>query len=157
MRWHNAGLQGGGGWWVSGDGVSDWVDEAVNDVVNEVKDRVRNAGQIDVRNPAQNAVADRAGKRESPFRVAGHACRPDCGACCIAPSISSPIPGMPDGKPAGVRCVQLGDDLRCAIFGQPERPACCSGLQPQMDMCGTERDEALAWLTQLEVQTRPRN
>ncbi|MFC0402948.1 YkgJ family cysteine cluster protein [Paraburkholderia rhizosphaerae] len=55
--------------------------------------------------------------------MAGHACRPGCGACCIAPSISSPIPGMPDGKPAGVRCVQLGDDLRCAIFGKPERPA----------------------------------
>jgi Fe-S-cluster containining protein len=25
-------------------------------------------------------------------------CRAGCGACCIAPSISSPIPGMPDGK-----------------------------------------------------------
>ena len=35
------------------------------------------------------------------------ACRTGCGACCIAPSISSPIPGMPDGKPAGVPCVQL--------------------------------------------------
>ncbi|ENR9132482.1 TPA: YkgJ family cysteine cluster protein, partial [Shigella flexneri] len=22
-------------------------------------------------------------------------CRPGCGACCTAPSISSPIPGMP--------------------------------------------------------------
>jgi hypothetical protein len=94
-------------------------------------------------------------KRESPFNVAGHACRPDCGACCIAPSISSPIPGMPNGKPAGVRCVQLGDDLRCAIFGQPERPACCSGLQPQTDMCGASRSEAIAWLTQLETQTQP--
>jgi hypothetical protein len=94
-------------------------------------------------------------KGESPFHVAGHACRPDCGACCIAPSISSPIPGMPNGKPAGVRCVQLGDDLRCAIFGQPERPACCSGLQPQTDMCGTSRAEALAWLNQLEWQTQP--
>ncbi|WP_205299181.1 YkgJ family cysteine cluster protein [Paraburkholderia sp. Cy-641] len=93
--------------------------------------------------------------RESPFRVAGHACRPDCGACCIAPSISSPIPGMPNGKPAGVRCVQLGDDLRCAIFGQPERPACCSGLQPQLEMCGANRDAALAWLTRLEVLTGP--
>nr|WP_090684822.1 YkgJ family cysteine cluster protein [Paraburkholderia phenazinium] len=92
---------------------------------------------------------------ESLFHVAGHACRPDCGACCIAPSISSPIPGMPYGKPAGVRCVQLGDDLRCAIFGQPERPACCSGLQPQVEMCGTTRTEALAWLTQLETQTQP--
>ncbi|HXZ09018.1 MAG TPA: YkgJ family cysteine cluster protein [Paraburkholderia sp.] len=91
----------------------------------------------------------------SPFHVPGHACRPDCGACCIAPSISSPIPGMPQGKPAGVRCVQLGDDLRCAIFGKPERPACCSGLQPQLEMCGTTRGEALAWLTQLETATRP--
>jgi Fe-S-cluster containining protein len=27
------------------------------------------------------------------------ACRPGCGACCIAPSIASPIPGMPQGKP----------------------------------------------------------
>ena len=100
-------------------------------------------------------VTDRVAKRESPFNVAGHACRPDCGACCIAPSIPSPIPGMPNGKPAGVRCVQLGDDLRCAIFGQPERPACCSGLQPQAEMCGANRGEALAWLTQLEARTQP--
>jgi uncharacterized protein len=87
--------------------------------------------------------------------VAGHACRPGCGACCIAPSISSPIPGMPHGKPAGVRCVQLGDDLRCAIFGKPQRPACCSGLQPQPEMCGTSRAEALIWLTRLENDTQP--
>jgi len=100
-------------------------------------------------------VSNSAVMRESPFHAADHACRPDCGACCIAPSISSPIPGMPNGKPAGVRCAQLRDDLRCAIFGQPERPACCSGLQPQMEMCGTDRGEALAWLTQLEMQTRP--
>jgi hypothetical protein len=100
-------------------------------------------------------VSNRAVKRESLFNVAGHACRPDCGACCIAPSISSPIPGMPNGKPAGVRCVQLGDDLRCAIFGRPERPACCAGLQPQAEMCGATRGEALAWLTQLEMQTQP--
>ena len=54
-------------------------------------------------------------------------CRPGCGACCTAPSISSPIPGMPLGKPAGVRCIQLGDDARCRIFGQPERPGCVGG------------------------------
>jgi uncharacterized protein len=62
---------------------------------------------------------------------------------------------MPDGKPAGVRCVQLGDDLRCAIFGKPERPACCSGLQPQAEMCGASRADALVWLTRLENDTRP--
>ena len=81
------------------------------------------------------------------------ACRTGCGACCIAPSISSPIPGMPHGKPAGVRCVQLTDDLRCAIFNDPARPACCGGLQPSTEMCGETREYALAWLTQLEQMT----
>ena len=57
-------------------------------------------------------------------------CRPGCGACCTAPSITSPIPGMPQGKPAGVPCVQLDADMRCRIFGRPERPAFCGGLKP---------------------------
>lgn len=82
-------------------------------------------------------------------------CRAGCGACCIAPSISSPIPGMPNGKPAGVACVQLTDDFRCAIFGKPERPRCCSGLNPSMEMCGESREQALEWLTSLEEETRP--
>lgn len=82
-------------------------------------------------------------------------CRPSCGACCIAPSISSPIPGMPLGKPAGVRCVQLDDANRCRIFGQPERPAVCGQLQPSAEMCGTSAGEALAWLTRLERATAP--
>lgn len=83
-------------------------------------------------------------------------CRPGCGACCIAPSISSPIPGMPHGKPAFVRCVQLTDDNRCALFGRPDRPAVCSNLQPTPDMCGASREEALAGLIALEELTRPR-
>ncbi|MDX9952118.1 MAG: YkgJ family cysteine cluster protein [Methylophilaceae bacterium] len=82
-------------------------------------------------------------------------CRPDCGACCIAPSITSPIPGMPQGKPAGVRCVQLANDLRCLIFGRPERPAVCGGLQPSAEMCGDSRTQAIAWLAQLERVTAP--
>lgn len=82
-------------------------------------------------------------------------CRIGCGACCIAPSISSPIPGMPAGKPAGVRCAQLTPDNRCAIFGRPERPACCSGLRPAPEMCGAGADEALAILLRLEEATRP--
>jgi Fe-S-cluster containining protein len=82
-------------------------------------------------------------------------CRPGCGACCTAPSISSPIPGMPDGKPAGVRCVQLMADQRCAIFGQPERPACCGGLQPSAEMCGSDRGAAMWWLDRLEAATAP--
>jgi len=82
-------------------------------------------------------------------------CRPGCGACCTAPSISSPIPGMPHGKPAGVPCVQLMADQRCAIFGRPERPACCGGLQPSAEMCGDTRGEAMLWLDRLEAETAP--
>ena len=81
-------------------------------------------------------------------------CRPGCGACCIAPSISSPIPGMPRGKPAGVRCVQLDADNRCRIFGSPERPAVCGGLQPSAEMCGNSQAQAIAWIAQLELLTR---
>jgi Fe-S-cluster containining protein len=82
-------------------------------------------------------------------------CRPGCGACCIAPSISSAIPGMPSGKPAGVRCVQLGDANQCLIFGRPERPAVCGQLMPAAEMCGADAGAALRWLAQLENDTRP--
>ena len=80
-------------------------------------------------------------------------CRSGCGACCIAPSISSPIPGMPHGKPAGIPCVQLQPDFRCGIFGRPERPAVCASLRPNEHMCGANRDEALAGLAMLEHLT----
>ncbi len=82
-------------------------------------------------------------------------CRPGCGACCIAPSITSPIPGMPDGKPAGMRCVQLSADNRCLVFGLPERPAVCVNLKPEAQMCGTNSDEAMEWLTRIEGLTAP--
>ncbi|WP_374688332.1 YkgJ family cysteine cluster protein [Promineifilum sp.] len=82
-------------------------------------------------------------------------CRPGCGACCIALSISSPIPGMPDGKPAGVRCVQLTDDNLCRLFGQPERPAVCVRLRPSAEMCGESAEEAMIYLSELELLTRP--
>jgi Fe-S-cluster containining protein len=82
-------------------------------------------------------------------------CRPDCGACCIAPSISSPIPGMPEGKPANVRCVQLSDNNLCKIFGSDLRPNVCSSLKPSLEMCSTNRDDALTWLIRLENETSP--
>ncbi len=84
-------------------------------------------------------------------------CRVGCAACCIAPSISSPIPGMPKGKPAGVRCVQLTADNRCKIFGQPERPTVCVHLQPAREMCGDHNAEAFAYLNALEKMTAPSN
>ncbi|MFI5338121.1 MAG: YkgJ family cysteine cluster protein [Opitutales bacterium] len=83
-------------------------------------------------------------------------CRPQCGACCIAPSITSPIPGMSGGKPAGIPCVQLLPDFRCALFGQPVRPAFCVSLRPSEEMCGKSCEEALEYLSGLEAATRPR-
>ncbi|HCM9559066.1 TPA: YkgJ family cysteine cluster protein [Enterobacter cloacae subsp. cloacae] len=82
-------------------------------------------------------------------------CRPDCGACCTAPSISSPIPGMPEGKPANTRCVQLSETNLCMIFGSPLRPKVCSGLQPSAEMCGNTREQAMTYLLNLEALTAP--
>jgi Fe-S-cluster containining protein len=82
-------------------------------------------------------------------------CRAGCGACCIAPSISSPIPGMPNGKPANTRCVQLDAQNLCIIFGKPERPAVCSAFTAQAYVCGESREEALILLAQLECDSAP--
>lgn len=81
-------------------------------------------------------------------------CRAGCGACCIAPSISSPIPGMPQGKAAGERCVQLNADNLCSLFGHPQRPAVCSAFAADPAVCGSSHDEAirlLGWLEQATV------
>jgi hypothetical protein len=64
---------------------------------------------------------------------------------------------MPDGKPAGVPCVQLDSAGRCRLFGRPERPAFCGGLQPAADMCGDDRAQALRLLGELERATRPQD
>jgi Fe-S-cluster containining protein len=81
-------------------------------------------------------------------------CRPGCGACCIAPSISSPIPGMPKGKPAGTRCVQLDANNLCRLFGNPDRPAVCASFTASNDSCGEHHEQALQALTRLETATR---
>jgi uncharacterized protein len=82
-------------------------------------------------------------------------CRIGCGACCIEISITSPIPGMPHGKPAGVRCVNLSTDNLCRLFGAPERPGVCSALRPCAEMCGNGREDATRYLKWLEAETRP--
>nr|WP_083815562.1 YkgJ family cysteine cluster protein [Marinomonas posidonica] len=80
-------------------------------------------------------------------------CRSGCGACCTAPSISSAIPGMPNGKAAGETCVQLLDDFRCAIFNDPARPKVCATFMPDEDICGNTREEALSIISILEDDT----
>ena len=62
---------------------------------------------------------------------------------------------MPEGKPAGVPCVNLDAEYRCRIFGSPERPEVCASLKPDPEMCGSCREEALAFLARLEELTRP--
>lgn len=91
--------------------------------------------------------------QQSGAHATGH-CRPGCGACCIAPSIHSPIPGMPEGKPAGVRCVQLDGDNLCRLFGDPRRPRLCERFAFDASLCGVSRDEALERISALELATR---
>ena len=77
-------------------------------------------------------------------------CREHCGACCIAPSISSPIPGMPHGKPGGLRCIHLSEDYSCLIYAQPDRPKVCDDFKADPEVCGCTRLEALMLLGKLE-------
>ena len=87
-------------------------------------------------------------------------CRAGCAACCITPSISSPIPQMPQGKPAGVRCAQLNAEGFCQIFQQASRPKVCGSLQPSLEMCGAQQDvqktreHAMRYLGELERLTQ---
>ena len=77
-------------------------------------------------------------------------CRKNCGACCIVPSISSYIPGMPDGKKAGTRCIHLTADYRCSIFQSPERPKVCQQFKAEEIICGKKREDAFRNLALLE-------
>ncbi|MCL1125803.1 YkgJ family cysteine cluster protein [Shewanella surugensis] len=80
-------------------------------------------------------------------------CRLGCGACCIAPSITTAIPGMPKGKPAGKRCIQLNAENLCKLFGLPERPDVCHLFAATIDVCGKTDKEAIWLITDLEAAT----
>ncbi len=80
-------------------------------------------------------------------------CRPACGACCIAPSIKQPYHGMPNGKAAGQACVHLDAMMRCGLYGDPRRPACCSSFNAEPAFCGSDGEQALLILGELEVLT----
>ncbi|MDP7537158.1 MAG: hypothetical protein QF470_04960 [Methylococcales bacterium] len=66
---------------------------------------------------------------------------------CIAPSISSPIPEMPKGKPAGIRCIQPTEDNQCQLFGLPDRPTVCSHFKAVVDVCGHNDPQAWVLMT----------
>lgn len=65
------------------------------------------------------------------------------------------MPGLPQGKPAGLPCPHLDQTLRCRLFGQPGRPAVCGSLTPSVEMCGATREHALHFLQRLERATQP--
>ena len=77
-------------------------------------------------------------------------CRPDCAACCIVISISAPIPGMPNGKKAGQRCIHLSEDLLCQIYDHPDKPEVCTSFRYDKQVCGNNAEEAFSNLKLLE-------
>ena len=80
-------------------------------------------------------------------------CRPGCGACCIAPSINTPMPDMPQGKPAGMRCLHLDENNLCRLFGTVRRPGFCAGFAASEAVCGSSREEAIRIIGWLEGVT----
>jgi len=56
---------------------------------------------------------------------------------------------MKDGKPAGVRCVNLGDDYRCAVYNTPGYPKVCAEFNAEAEFCGSDREEAMRILGSL--------
>ncbi len=77
-------------------------------------------------------------------------CRDHCGACCIAPGISQPYYGMPNGKPAGERCIHLDANLRCEIFADPRRPPVCSQFKAEELFCGQNAEQAMSIMLAME-------
>lgn len=49
---------------------------------------------------------------------------------------------MPGGKPAMEPCINLTDDMKCRLFGKPDRPKVCVGFKPEEWMCGSSKEEA---------------
>lgn len=60
---------------------------------------------------------------------------------------------MANGKPAGVRCVNLDERNLCRLFGQASRPAVCLQFQAEPATCGHSREQALQQLLHLEQAT----
>ena len=60
---------------------------------------------------------------------------------------------MPDGKPAGVKCVNLSDDKLCIIHGTDVYPEVCRNFTPSKEMCGSMSADAFTYLEELEELT----
>ncbi|MBN2627301.1 MAG: YkgJ family cysteine cluster protein [Spirochaetales bacterium] len=82
-------------------------------------------------------------------------CRPGCAACCTVISISSPLPGMAGGKPAGTACVNLDREGRCLLHGTAAYPKVCREFTPTREICGLTNDHARRFLRDMERLTGP--
>jgi hypothetical protein len=60
------------------------------------------------------------------------------------------MPGLPDGKAAGVPCPHLTETFVCGLWGNPDRPKVCAEFRPEVEFCGHNRDDALQILSLLE-------
>lgn len=60
---------------------------------------------------------------------------------------------MPQGKAAGMRCVNLCDDNTCRVYEQ--RPPVCQNFTPGPETCGNTFKEAMVLLGILEAMTAP--
>lgn len=80
-------------------------------------------------------------------------CRSGCGACCIAITISSPIPGVNGIKLAGQPCPQLTEARTCFIYNSPLKPKVCSNFKASRSVCGEHFEGAMMNLTYLERLT----
>lgn len=73
-----------------------------------------------------------------------------CGACCIAPTISSEIPGMGNGKQKNTRCIHLDENMLCSLFNSPDRPKVCHECKPDPLFCGENFEDAIRIFNSLE-------
>jgi hypothetical protein len=62
---------------------------------------------------------------------------------------------MPDGKPAGVRCIHLTQNNLCGIHGSKDYPDVCRKFRPSQAMCGQNKEQAMRNLAKMEMLTRP--
>jgi hypothetical protein len=60
---------------------------------------------------------------------------------------------MPDGKPAGVRCVNLDELNGCRLFGLASRPELCRQFAAEPLVCGENQQQAMQLITSLEQMT----
>jgi uncharacterized protein len=57
---------------------------------------------------------------------------------------------MPNGKPAGEKCIHLSDTFSCLLFYSETRPKVCGGFKAEILICGNSRHDAISNLAQLE-------